>query len=318
MVNFPTRILLGDCDSPSPALLDFFHSSDASICSTMALPPFENSDHVVLSVSIDFPANSQRDAPYHPIAYGYSRNDWDVIRDHLRDVPREDIFNLGASAAAREFCEWVQVGIYVYIPHRKYQVKPHSSPWLSAVCAAIVHKNHFFRLYQKDKSSDSKVKFRQASDRCKRVLEAAKLAYTNKTKESITSQKLGSRNFWRIANSVLNEGNSAIPPLFNGPQALYSASDKAKLFAENFSRNSNLNDSGISLPVSPSRINLKLRNISVTPKMVKKVAMNLDLSKASGPDCIPVVVLRNCEPELSFILAEPFNKYLKESCFPDC
>ena len=46
--------------------------------------------------------------------------------------------------------------------------------------------------------------------------------------------------------------------------------------------------------------------------------MNLDLSKASGPDCIPVVVLKNCEPELSYILAELFNKSLKESCFPDC
>ena len=51
--------------------------------------------------------------------------------------------------------------------------------------------------------------------------------------------------------------------------------------------------------------------------MVKKVIMNLDLSKASGPDCIPVVVLKNCEPELSYILAELFNKCLKESCFPD-
>ena len=46
--------------------------------------------------------------------------------------------------------------------------------------------------------------------------------------------------------------------------------------------------------------------------------MNLDLSKASGPDCIPVVVLKNCELELSCILAELFNKCLKESCFPDC
>ena len=46
--------------------------------------------------------------------------------------------------------------------------------------------------------------------------------------------------------------------------------------------------------------------------------MNLDLSKASAPDCIPVVVLKNCKPELSYILAELFNKCLKESCFPDC
>ena len=72
-----------------------------------------------------------------------------------------------------------------------------------------------------------------------------------------------------------------------------------------------LDDSGISLPVFPSRTNFKLHNISVTPKMVKKVIMNLDLPKASGLDCIPVVVLKNCELELSYILAELFNKCLK-------
>ena len=52
--------------------------------------------------------------------------------------------------------------------------------------------------------------------------------------------------------------------------------------------------------------------------MVKKVITNLDSSKASGPDCIPVVVLKNCEPELSYIIAKLFNKCLKESCFLDC
>ena len=52
--------------------------------------------------------------------------------------------------------------------------------------------------------------------------------------------------------------------------------------------------------------------------MVKKVIVNLDSSKASGPDCIPVMVLKNCEPELSYILAKLFNMCLKWSCFPDC
>ena len=295
IVNFPTRI--PDCDTHSPALLDLFISSDASICSRMAFPPLGNSDHVVVPVSIDFPINSKQDTPFHRVAYDYSRADWDGLRDHLRDVPLEYIFKLGASAAASEFCEWDQVGIDVYIPHRKYQVKPHSSPWFSAACAAaIVHRNHFFRLYQQNKSSESKVKFRQASNHCKRVLEAAKLAYATKTKESITSEKLGSWDFWQIANSVLNKGKSAIPPLFNGPELLSSAPDKAKLFAKNFSKNSNLDDSGISLPVFPSRTNLKLLNISIIPKMVKKVITNLDSSKVSSPDCIPVVVLKNCEP----------------------
>ena len=84
---------------------------------------------------------------------------------------------------------------------------------------------------------------------------------------------------------------------------LYSASDKAKLFTKNFSKNSDLHDSGISLPVFLSKTTLKLHNIPVTPKMVNKIITNIDLSKASGPDSIPVVALNNCEPELSYILA---------------
>ena len=213
----------------------------------MAFPPLGNSDHVAVSVSIEFLTGS----PVHHIAYAYSRANWDGLCDHLRDVPLEDIFKLGASAAASEFWAWFQVEIYAYIPHRKYQVKPDSFPWFSAAgAAAIVHRNHFFHLYQREKSSDSKVKFRQPSNRCKSVLEAAKLAYATKTKESTTSQKLGSRDFCRIANSVLNKDKSAIPPLFNGPKVLSSAFDKAKLFAENFCINSNLHDSAISLPIS--------------------------------------------------------------------
>ena len=88
---------------------------------------------------------------------------------------------------------------------------------------------------------------------------------------------------------------------------LSSASNKAKLFPKNFSKDSNLDGSGISLPVFPCRTNLKLHKISITPKTVKTVIMKLDSSKVSGPDCSPVVVLKNCEPKLSFILAELFN-----------
>ena len=85
MVHFPTWV--PDCDSHSPALLDLFLSSDTSICFTIAFPPLGNSDHVVFSVSSDFPSNSQRDAPFHRLAYDYSRADLDGFCDHLRDVP---------------------------------------------------------------------------------------------------------------------------------------------------------------------------------------------------------------------------------------
>ena len=135
LLGFQTAILI---------VLLFWISSDASICSTIAFRPLGKSNHIV-SVFIDFPSNWQWDAPLHRLAYDYSCADGDGLHDHFRDFPWQDIFKLGAFAAPSEFCEWVQVGSDVYIPHRKYQVKHHSSPWFSAACAAaIAHKTKLF------------------------------------------------------------------------------------------------------------------------------------------------------------------------------
>ena len=87
MLNFSTQI--PDCDSHSPAILDLFISSEASICSAMAFSPLGNSNHVVVSVSIDFLSNSQWDTPFHCIAYDCSCADWDGLCDHSRNVPWE-------------------------------------------------------------------------------------------------------------------------------------------------------------------------------------------------------------------------------------
>ena len=121
-------------------------------------------------------------------------------------------------------------------------------------------------------------------------------------KDSITYQKLGSLDFWQIAKSVFNKNKSALPPLFNYPKVLSSVSDKGKLFAKTFSKSSNLDDSGISLAVVLSGTNLKLHNVSVTPKMFMKVITNLDSSKVSVSDHIIIVVLKNCDLELLYVI----------------
>ena len=99
---------------------------------------------------------------------------------------------------------------------------------------------------------------------------------------------------------------------------LSSASDKPKLFAKNISKDFNLDYLSIFLPVFPSRTNLKLHNVSVSPKMVEKVMTNLDSSKTPSCDCISVVVLKNFEPKFSYMLGKLFIMCLQESCFPDC
>ena len=160
------------------------------------------------------------------------------------------------------------------------------------------------------------MKFKEASNCCERVPGPAKSAYANRAKTSITSQKLGSFDFWRIANGTLNKSKSSLPALFNDPEVLSSASDKAKLLAENFSKNSNLDYSSISLLAVSSRTNLKL-HIPATLKLIKRVMADRDLSKAYSPNCVPVIHLNDCKLKLSDILVELLNIFLKENCLPD-
>ena len=77
----------------------------------------------------------------------------------------------------------------------------------------------------------------------------------------------------------------------------------AKVFAKIFFKSSNLDESGICSPAFPSRIYMRLHNIPVTLDLVKKVTIDLDSSKVTRPGCILVVVVKNCEPELSDVLA---------------
>ena len=59
--------------------------------------------------------------------------------------------------------------------------------------------------------------------------------YANKTKESITFQKLGSLDFWGIAYSVLNKDKYAILPLFNSLELLSSELIKQNCLLKTFS-----------------------------------------------------------------------------------
>ena len=259
------------------------------------------------------------DAPFHRTVFSYDKADWDGFRDFIRDVPWSSIFQRNVSFAAGEVSEWLQIGIDTFVPHRKFQVKPHSPPWFNPACAsAIAHRNHYFHIYQKEKTDEAKSSFRTASNNCRRVIERAKSQYAENTQKSIATQRIGTRDFWRISNSILNRGKSSIPPLFNGPEVLTSSSDKANLFADLFSKNSTLDDSGHVPPDFADKTSNSLESVLITPKLVSDVISKLDASKASGPDGIPVIVLKRCSPELSSILSKLFNHCLSESCFPSC
>ena len=259
MVNFSTWI--PDCDPHSSALLDLFISSDASICSKMAFPPLGSSDQVVVSVSIDFPTYSRQGALFHRIAYDYSRVDWDGLCDHFRDVPWQISLNsVLLLLLLLNFVSGFRFELmYISLIESIWSslTRPHGFqllvllPQFIQIIFFVCTKTR--NLLNPKESSDKLVIV------AKGFMKLPNLHILIK-QESISSQKL-SQNFWRIASGVLNNGTSVIPPLFNRREVLCSASDKAKLFAVNFSKKSNIYHSSIYLPVFPSRTTLKQQNL---------------------------------------------------------
>ena len=232
MVNFLT--LIPECDSDSRALLDLFISSDASVCSTIAFLSMINSYYVVVSVSMNFPITSKQDDPIHRIAYDYSCADWGSLHDHLRDIPWEDIFKFSISAA-REFWERVEVEINVYISHRKYQVKLHSSLWFSAAfTASIVHRNQFFCFNQQNKPCKSKKSWDKIIIVAKTFLNLPNLHMLLKQKSFSLPRNLISVTFGKISEIAINKAKPAILSLFNCLEVLSSTSVKIKLSAKTF------------------------------------------------------------------------------------
>ena len=129
--------------------------------------------------------------------------------------------------------------------------------------------------------------------------------------ESITSQKLGARDIWGIANSVLNKSESTVPPLFNSLEMLSSASDKETCILKTFLRTLILMTQ-VSFYLLFLRTNLRLHIMAVSPTLKKKFIADIDSSKASGPDGISLLTLQSCKPEL-YTNQLPFSIYVSRN-----
>ena len=304
LIDYPTRI--PDAENHFSSLLDLFLTSCPNECKpSPPHPPFGTSDHIVLSVTVNFPPKQSTEVPFHRTVY---------IRSFLA-VSR--YFQLSASEATARISDWITAGIDIFVPHKKYQQKPHSQPWFTPGCAAaIAHRNHHFHKYHRNKCPETKSEFKAASRRCSRILRLAVSAYQDSVHSKIQDQRLGSRQFWKITNSVLHRGKSPIPTLLNGPEVLVSSADKASLFGRMFASNSNLDDLNHPVPLFESRTESALSCLKITVREVRSFISALSVDKATGPDEIPIIVLKNTAPELAPILAKLFNRCISEGCFP--
>lgn len=317
IVSSPTRV--PDRATDSGYLLDLFLTTNPDSYHHKVSSPLGTSDHCVVTVTSNS-LLSKPSAPFHRTVHRFSKADWSGFRCFLSQIPWNTVLSKDVGQAAQEVAEWIQIGMSVYVPSRTFQQKPHSQPWFTSECAASISKrNFFFHRYQRDRNAKNLSSFKAARRNCRKVILQAKERYSKHVRKSIATQKLGSKDFWRICNSVLKRNKSSLPSLsLDSENMAVSSADKAELLCLEFAKNSSLNDENKSpLPI-PMRTSSTLSNVSITVRQVRKIMRFLDASKASGPDGIPVIVLKECAPELAPVFTKLFRKCLAVGEFPSC
>ena len=321
IVESPTRV--PDRDGDTGYLLDLFLTTKPESFSHKVTSPLGSSDHCVVTVTAKRSFTTPS-APFHRTVYRFQNADWCGFRTFMSQVIECLDFRGDVNSLAQELTEWLQIGMEAYIPHRTYQMKPHSQPWFTPECAAALsQRDHFFHRYRRDRSNNNLSLFRAARKHCKATLHEAKSRYAFHVRESIANQKLGSKDFWRIYKSVTNGNKSSIPALCidSGNTSAFMATtsiDKAELLCKEFAKNSSLEDGGKSPPPFPPRTTEQISSFFITVKQVRRVIQRLDSSKSSGPDGIPVIVYKQLSPELSPVLCKLFRKCVATSEFPSC
>ena len=197
-------------------LLYLFTCIHPEDCHANGLSPIGNSNHCLVSVDISFQSPVATAPPIYRTVCQYGKADWDGFRDFLNDVPWSYVLSLDPNSAAAELNEWINMAIDAFVPPKKFQLKAYTAAVHPCLCCSNC-PSYYFNLHSCTKTDESHRLFKLARNRCKRVLDQAKLEYAEHVRNNISIQQLGTRDFWRTANSVLNNNKSAIPPLFQGP-----------------------------------------------------------------------------------------------------
>jgi hypothetical protein len=149
-------------------------------------------------------------------------------------------------------------------------------------------------------------------------LRHARKAYFDKICEKIKSSKFGSKDWWKLTKQLTGSTTTRSISILTTDEGtvLHDDFDKANLLNEFFCLQSTIIDSGKKLPPINSGMPQVLENVIITPDDVKDVLINLDTSKALGPDSISPRILKEAADILTPHLCRLYNLSLNSKQFP--
>ena len=322
LVTQTTRV--PDVVDQTPSLLALLLTSHPAGYNVSVDAPLGSSDHCLVATTVPRPTPPPRVETARRV-WHYSSADWDGFRDYLASVPwgQRCFGDPDASVCAEAIAGEIKLGMEYYIPSSVVTSKGKARPWYDRDCAdAVAAKKSAYRAWVRGRAAGKsvgslKAAYNRASKSCKRAFIRANAQRTTRIGQELLSHPTGSRSYWRLAKSVeSNFCRSSLPPLRCSDGSLaHSAEHKATLLANVFAGNSRLDDNGAQPPTIPlcghsmPEVKFRLRDVRAT-------LLSLDVRKASGPDDIPALVLRQCAPELSPVLTRLYRLSYTSSTVP--
>ena len=181
-------------------------------------------------------------------------------------------------------------------------------------------KDKAWRRWKANQTPESRLGYNRARNEYTSTSRKACTAHKARIKDKMTNElHSGSKSWWWTANRLMDKGGkSEIPVLKSGGQTFITAEEKAECFASFFSDKSTIPEAENSkaIPHLPQRTTAKCKKVIFWPKQVRKQLQKLDVNKASGPDGIPALVLRNAAAELASPLARLFQLCFNKEYMP--
>ncbi|VDI33342.1 Hypothetical predicted protein [Mytilus galloprovincialis] len=190
--------------------------------------------------------------------------------------------------------------------------------WLNNDLRKLIRKKN--RLHSKAKRFNRSAdwnKFRQIRNKVTTSIRQAREPYQKNLIQKLSNSNLSARTWWKTCNQIsgIKPTHSGIPPLLKDDNLIFNDIDKANEFNNFFAMQTNIDDTEAVIP-DLTVPDYTLSDITLKDSEVEDVLKILNPNKASGPDLISPILLKEAVSQLKFPLCKLFNLSLSKAIFP--
>ncbi len=256
--------------------------------------------------------------------WDFKRADFEQMRFAMLNAPWQNCFvnkNVNVTVS-----NWMELFINIaesYIPHYEATIRPGDKEFMNSNIRTLMRKRD--RLWKQHKNDEENTyiaeQYRQARNLVVAETRKSKEELENKKENEISEVNVSSKQWWSSCKTAIGKNNrSDIGPILDTETnvLITDDTDKANLFNKFFVSQSDLDESSANLPCEPPSPDCVINQLVLQPENVYKILSCLDPAKATGPDGIGNLILKEAAVAIAQPLSHLFNFCVSMGYFPDC